>query len=78
MKKYFLVSALFFFSFLSTADSRMEKFDSNNDGKISPEEIKAQGCSLNMSLFKVADKDGDGFLNIREARKGKKTAFRGC
>jgi Ca2+-binding EF-hand superfamily protein len=56
----------------------MERFDSNNDGKISPEEIKAQGCSLNMSLFKVADKDGDGFLNIREARKSKKTAFRGC
>ena len=71
---YFLLAV----SSSAVADDRMAKFDSNGDGKISQEEIRVQGCELNLSLFNIADKDKDGFLNPREVRKARKTAFRGC
>uniref|UniRef100_A0A5B7B3T2 EF-hand domain-containing protein n=1 Tax=Davidia involucrata TaxID=16924 RepID=A0A5B7B3T2_DAVIN len=51
-----------------------DKFDSNKDGKISPEEYKAILRALgkeNMirevaKIFEVADLDGDGFIDFKE------------
>lgn len=52
-----------------------DKFDSNNDGKISPEEYKGilralgKGNLLSkevQKIFEVADLDGDGFIDFKE------------
>ncbi|XP_061350987.1 uncharacterized protein LOC133296048 [Gastrolobium bilobum] len=51
-----------------------EKFDTNNDGKISQQEYKAALKSLGMvdsvhevpNIFRVVDLDGDGFINFKE------------
>ena len=50
------------------------KFDSNKDGKISPEEYKAILRAIGKEhmikdvgkIFKVADLDGDGFIDFKE------------
>jgi polyhydroxybutyrate depolymerase len=41
-------------------DARFQRFDKNNNGKISPEELGAP------RLFRAADKDGDGFISPAE------------
>ncbi|CAL5333715.1 unnamed protein product [Camellia sinensis] len=51
-----------------------DKFDSNKDGKISPDEYKAILRALKKedtikdvpNIFKVADLDGDGFIDFNE------------
>tara|TARA_R100001015_G_C4473801_1_gene56571 strand:+ start:77 stop:313 length:237 start_codon:yes stop_codon:yes gene_type:complete len=78
MKKVIFIYILSLITFVIHSDSRMDKFDSNNDGQVSSQEIIEQGCSLNLSLFNYADKDNNGFLNVRELRKGRYTALRGC
>lgn len=51
-----------------------DKFDSNNDGKISPEEYKAALKALDREIadsevvkaFQVVDSDGDGYVDFKE------------
>lgn len=58
------------------ADWRMDRFDLNGDNLISKEELKAAECTFKKGLWKHADKNKDGFLNVKEARKASEYIFR--
>jgi len=58
------------------ADWRMERFDLNGDKLISIEELKASECTVKKGLWKHADKNKDGFLNVKEARNASEYIFR--
>ena len=58
------------------ADWRMERFDLNGDKLISLEELKASECAVKKGLWKHADKNKDGFLNVKEARNASEYIFR--
>lgn len=58
------------------ADWRMDRFDLNGDNLISKEELKAAQCTVNDGIWSHADKNKDGFLNVKEARKASLLIFR--
>lgn len=58
------------------ADWRMERFDLNGDKLISIKELKASQCTINKGLWKHADKNKDGFLNVKEARTASNYIFK--
>jgi Ca2+-binding EF-hand superfamily protein len=54
--------------------SLLERADTNQDGKLSPEEVKEQLPRLPERRFKALDKDKDGFLTPEELRSGREGA----
>lgn len=73
MKKLVSMVALVLFASPSFADWKLEKFDVNNDRKISLVEMqKVCKFKVSVQLFKHADKNGDGVLNRREAANASK------
>lgn len=76
MKK--LLSVMIFSFFVSDAfadDWRMRKFDLNNDTVISKAELIQAGCRVD-GRFTIADKNLDGVLNKREARRASDYLFK--
>lgn len=70
MKKIFAICTLSLFVTDAFADDwRMRKFDTNQDGFVMVDELKAQGCTVRMGLFNNADKNNDGKLSQKELRK---------
>jgi len=70
VKKVFAICTLSLFVTDAFADDwRMRKFDMNMDGFVVVDELKAQGCTVKMGLFKNADKNDDGKLSKAELRK---------
>ena len=65
-------------AFASTAhaDWRMERFDVNVDGFVTPEELEFNGCTVRMGLFNAADKNKDGKLSKGELRKASEYIIR--
>ena len=77
MKQLFTVAVLFCFATDAFADDwRMRKFDMNMDGFVTKEELKANGCSVKVGLFNVADKNDDGKLSKKELRKASEYIIR--
>lgn len=56
-------------STVAFADWRMERFDLDVNGFVTPEELKVAGCSVRPGLFLAADKNKDGQLSKKELRK---------
>ena len=74
-----LLAVAVFSLFVSDAfadDWRMRKFDLNGDLQITAGELVQSGCTNIAYRFRYADKNGDGFLNTREARKATELIFR--
>ena len=69
MKKLFSTALLLSLSTVAFADWRMERFDLNVDGFVTPEELKVAGCTVRPGLFLAADKNKDGRLSKKELRK---------
>ena len=70
MKQLFTFALLGLFVTDAFADDwRMRKFDTNNDGFVIPNELKAKGCTVKQGLFNYADKNNDGKLSQKELRK---------
>ena len=68
MKQFFAIFVMTLFASNAFADDwRMRKYDLDRDGFITMEELKLQ-CSVKPSLFRHADKNGDGKLSKKEAR----------
>ena len=76
MKKLFTLSMLIAFASTAHADWRMERFDVNVDGFVTPEELKFNGCTVRMGLFNAADKNDDGKLSKKELRKASEYIIR--
>ena len=77
MKKVFALTIMLFFVTDSFADDwRMRKFDLNQDDLVSVDELIASGCSVSLSLFDYADKDDNGLLDKRQARRSSEYIFR--
>jgi Ca2+-binding EF-hand superfamily protein len=60
------------------AASRVEKFDTNQDGKVSYNELVAHCKTVNKQLFKIADDNSDGVLSEREMREARQYLLKGC
>jgi Ca2+-binding EF-hand superfamily protein len=75
MKK--LIIGLMMLSAPAIAQDRVSRFDFDQDGKVSFEDI-TRYCSVSKSLFDTADKDNDGFLTNSEMRSAKAYLFRRC
>jgi len=76
MKK--LLSISIFSLFVSDAfadDWRMRKFDLNDNNVISEAELIQSGCRLG-KRFDLADKNNDGVLNRKEAKRASDYLFR--
>ena len=69
MKKLFSTALLLSLSTVAFADWRMERFDLDVDGFVTPEELKVAGCTVRPGLFLAADKNKDGRLSKKELRK---------
>lgn len=69
MKKLFSTALLLSLSTVAFADWRMDMLDMDENGFVTPEELKAAGCSVRPGLFLAADKDKDGQLSQKEVRK---------
>ena len=69
MKKLFTLSMLFAFASTANADWRMDRFDVNDDGFVTPYELELNGCTVKQGLFNAADKNDDGKLSKKELRK---------
>jgi polyhydroxybutyrate depolymerase len=54
------LALLIFCGYTFAQDARFQRFDKNNDGKISPAELGAP------RIFRTADKDGNGFISPAE------------
>lgn len=76
MKKMITLSLLPFALFVN-ADWRMDKFDSNSDGGVTIEELRAH-CVVRDALYKHADKNDDGVLSKKELRKGSSVVLGRC
>ena len=76
MKKLFTLSMLIAFASTAHADWRMERFDVNVDGFVTPEELEFNGCTVRMGLFNAADKNDDGKLSKKELRKASEYIIR--
>jgi len=61
---------------LAVVVDRVEQFDTDKDGKVSLEEYSSK-CGIK-ALFRLADKDKDGFLNNYEMRAGREYLFKKC
>lgn len=69
MKKLISAVLLCSMSTVAFADWRMERFDLDVNGFVTPEELKVAGCSVRPGLFLAADKNKDGQLSKKELRK---------
>jgi len=77
MKKILSIAIFsFFISNVSADDWRMEKFDLNKDNLISQGELIQLGCVKTSKMFNYADRNGDGVLNQREARRATHLIFK--
>jgi len=77
MKNIFALAVMLCFVTDAFADDwRMRKFDLNADEYISSGELLQAGCSLNLHLFNHADKDDNGLLDKKEARRSSEYIFR--
>lgn len=77
MKKIFALIVTLGFATNSFADDwRMRKYDLNQDGFVSPNELKQNGCVVKMGLFEHADKNSDGLLSRGELRKASEYIIR--
>ena len=56
---------------------RVKQYDFDRDGKVSFEDINRY-CTVPESLFKRADKNGDGFLNNSELRDSREYLLSRC
>ena len=59
------------------AQTRVAKFDLNNDGKVDFAELTTS-CEVSKSLYERADKNGDGVLSEAEMRTAKEYLFDKC
>ena len=57
---------------------RVARFDLNADGKVSFEELTQSCGDVRLSLFEIADKNDDGFLNNKELRDTKSYLLSTC
>ena len=77
MKQLLAVAVLALFVSDAFADDwRMTKFDLDGDLQITKIELIQAGCTKIDSRFRWADKNGDGLLNTKEARKATELIFR--
>jgi hypothetical protein len=79
MKKLFaLIVTLGFVSNAFADDWRMRKFDLDADKLITKDELEIAGCNYKATtfFFDRADKNGDDFLNTREARNATEYIFK--
>lgn len=60
------------------AVDRVVRFDLNADGKVSFEELTQSCGDVRLSLFKIADKNDDSFLNNKELRDSKSYLLSSC
>ena len=75
MKKFILLAVIA--SSSAIAADRVPTYDFDKDGKVSFEDINRY-CDVSETLFKRADKNGDGFLNEAEMRTAKEYLFTRC
>ena len=76
MKKL-AIGLLTLVSVSAMAQSRVVKFDIDNNGKVDFVELSAK-CEVSKQLFKIADKNGDGVLSEAEMRTAKAYLFDRC
>jgi hypothetical protein len=56
---------------------RVKQYDFDQDGKVSFEDINRY-CTASKTLFNLADKNGDGYLNNSELRDARLYLFERC
>lgn len=61
----------------AVAQDRVAKFDTDSDNLVTYEELTRK-CDVRKSLFDVADKNRDGYLNNSEMRTARAYLFKGC
>lgn len=76
MKKL-AIGLLTFVSVTAMAQTRTEKFDLNQDGKVDFAELTTV-CEISKSLLERADKNSDGVLSEAEMRTAKGYLFTKC
>ena len=76
MKK-FMISLMALVSLSAMAQTRIAKFDSNQDGKVDFAEL-TYSCEVSKNLFNKADKNGDELLSEAEMRTAKEYLFSKC
>jgi Ca2+-binding EF-hand superfamily protein len=76
MKKL-AVGLLALVSVSALAQTRVAKYDLNNDGKVDFVELTTT-CEVSKGLFEKADKNGDGVLSEAEMRTAKEYLFDKC
>lgn len=76
MKKL-VIGILATLSVTAMAQTRVAKFDLNNDGKVDFAELTSS-CEVSKSLYERADKNGDGVLSEAEMRTAKEYLFDKC
>ncbi len=77
MKILTIAAVLAISSATAHAVDRVARFDLNADGKVSYEELSLV-CAVSNNLFKIADKDNNGFLSNREMREAKSYLLSNC
>ncbi len=77
MKILTIAAVLAISSATAHAVDRVARFDLNADGKVSYEELSLV-CAVSNNLFKIADKDDNGFLSNREMREAKSYLLSNC
>jgi Ca2+-binding EF-hand superfamily protein len=76
MKKL-AIGLLTLVSVSAMAQSRVVKFDIDNNGKVDFVELSAK-CEVSKQLFEIADKNGDRVLSEVEMRTAKAYLFDRC
>ena len=59
------------------ASDRVAAYDFDKDGKVSFQDLNRY-CDVSEKLFKLADKNGDGFLSEAELRTARGYLFNSC